>query len=518
MRIVSLILFALVLGAPFALRREMLGTAKKQDAPGSAIDRLVIITPHNQDIRNEFSRAFSHWHRAHYGGAVELDFRVPGGTTDMQRQILATYAAYRDAHGTAPDDVSLAWGGGDYVYGQLAKAQVLEPIQLDGALGGEFANAFPSPSLASVRLYDSTVAQGRATPLWIGVCLSSFGICYNPDVYRALNMREPSAEHGWEDLTDPRLAGLLALADPEHSGSSAVAFQMVIQHRMALAEKELLQHDAEVAQLKPAERTQHPRYKAAIAAGWKAGMSELLRIAANARYFSDSSTLVPMDVAQGQAAAGMAIDFYARVTAESAGPSRIGFFAPMDATAITPDPVGILSGASGHKLELARHFIEFLLSTEGQRLWIVRAGAPGGPAERSLRRMPIRRDLYADQTGWTDAVNPFATARDFNQRGEWMALFNDTRPIWVAAWIDSRDALIDSYRRVLADPDAAHRQRLLDELADLPVSMADVQALQKRRIEHEKPGGDIDLWRARQRLDWAARFRAHYQAVAGKAR
>ena len=199
-------------------------------------------------------------------------------------------------------------------------------------------------------------------------------------------------------------------------------------------------------------------------------MSELLKIAANARYFTDSSTIVPMDVSRGDSAAGIAIDFYARVTEESAGSDRMRYFAPMGATAITPDPVAILAGATGRKLELAEHFVEFLLSPEGQRLWILKPGTPGGPIDRSLRRPPIRHDVYdGDRTGWADDADPFdQTAKAFNQRGDWMALFGDTRPIWVAAWIDSRDAL----ERCLCENSEfrirPRRKALIDELADFP--------------------------------------------------
>jgi len=99
-------------------------------------------------------------------------------------------------------------------------------------------------------------------------------------------------------------------------------------------------------------------------------MSDLVKIAANARYFTDTSTLVPMDVARGEAAAGVAIDFYARVTAETTGDDRIRYFSPIGATAITPDPLAVLAGVKGRDLELSRHFVEFMLSQEGQRLWI----------------------------------------------------------------------------------------------------------------------------------------------------
>jgi hypothetical protein len=224
-----------------------------------------------------------------------------------------------------------------------------------------------------------------------------------------------------------------------------------------------------------------------------------------------------MDVSRGEAAAGMAIDFYAKVTEESVGSDRIRFFAPIGATAITPDPIAILYGTKGRQLELAEHFIEFLLSTNGQRLWIVKPGQPDGPVDRSLRRMPIRRDVYHDRAGWADDIDPFATANGFNERGEWMAIFGDSRPIWVAAWIDSRDALQHAYARILKLPDPARRSALIDQLADLPITMSGVERLRSERKRLEKSHGELDEWRARQQIDWAEKFRSHYRDVAEEA-
>ena len=80
---VYIVLFAVTLLAPFAFRAGMGdggGAGGAADGP-----RLVIITPNNQDIRQEFAWAFSAWHRARYGTPVACDFRVPGGELGLQR-------------------------------------------------------------------------------------------------------------------------------------------------------------------------------------------------------------------------------------------------------------------------------------------------------------------------------------------------------------------------------------------------------------------------------------------------
>src|SRR5436190_4921394 len=481
---IYLIRFVLVLGLPFLLRGA-LTSAPTQHAQL----RLVVVTPHNQDIRREFAYAFSDWHEKKYGAPVEIDYRTPGGTNDIKRLLENTYAPYRDKDGKlsadAPADIDVVWGGGDYFfYSELKKLgsppmNVLQAIRLEPSI---LAAAFGADRLAGVRLYDSVKdASGNLLPpTWVGVALSSFGIVYNADVYATLNARPGNKKNPiplprtWQDLTRPELAGLVALADPAHSGSAGVAFLMVMQRRMADGEEALLKSRPDLAAMARSQVVQQPDYQNAIAKGWKAGMHDLFLIAANARYFSDSAFLVPNDVANGEAAAGMAIDFYGRVYQESVGPQRCRFISPVAATAITPDPVGILHGVKGRQYELSLHFVEFLISPQGQRLWIVRPGYADGPRFRALRRPPIRRDVYANRTGWADDVNPFEEAGGFNQRGEWMGTFTDTRMIWAAAWIDSRDALQKAYSRIVRMKNTTRRDALLAELANLPVTLADV--------------------------------------------
>jgi iron(III) transport system substrate-binding protein len=515
---VYLVLIALVLVVPFAMRRGV--RARSGDAVvrrGAA--RLVIVTPHNQDICREYQRRFVGWYRDKYGADVDIDYRVVGGTNDVKRLLTTTFDAYRDASGNLRPDASagidLAWGGGDYFFErELKPLGILRPIKLDPAL---IRAAFPDPLLAGVKLYDwSKDAGGREQPIrWVGVCLSAFGIIYNPGLYRSAALDLPPPRQ-WADLTSPKLAGYIALADPTHSGSAAVAYLMVIQRAMADAENDIFASRPDLKRMPKAQRDRDADYRAGLDAGFKKGMGQLLLIAANARYFSDSATQPPNDVSNGEAAAGTAIDFYGRVYEETVGRDRIRVVLPQAATAITPDPIAVLQGANE---ELANRFIEFLLTPEAQRLWDLKPGTPGGPQRVSLRRLPVRRDVYADRTGWSDDLNPFEQAGGFNQRNEWMTFFSDLQWIWAAAWIDSRDALVDAYAKVRAVADPSKRQSLIEELADLPVSL-DRSALPLRiaGLQSISPSGaDAGVDRARQRIDWAKRFREHYHKVGTEA-
>ena len=507
------ILFVLVLVAPFAVRLAVSDDPAGDAAPsaqGGPVRRLVIITPHNRDILGEYERAFSDWHARRYGAAVEIAFVLPGGTNDIVKLLDKTYAALKkDGRLPPPEAIDaqtqydMVWGGGDFTFNsEIEPMGVLQALQLPPSL---ISDAFPEPTLAGIPLYD----QDDDGIHWVGVCLSSFGIIYSPFYYDRLSSATgqplPPPET-WQDLARPELAEKLALADPGSSGSAAVAYMMVLQRSLADAEQAYLDAGG--------TKEDAAAYQAALDAGWKQGMGDLLLIAANARYFSDSASKVPADVSSAAAAAGVAIDFYGRVEQELSGEDRIRFISPHAATAITPDPIAVLYGTTGERLETAQRFIEFLLSPEGQRLWILKVGAPGGPTLRALRRPPIRRDVYADMAGWTDQTNPFEEAGGFNQRQEWMVEFSETRMVWQAAWIEAEGALQEAYTAVLKLP-AARRDELLARLRDLPVTWSDVKQLRAER--KAQPREQEAVWKARTSIRLAERFRKHYDAVRAEA-
>lgn len=498
--------FSTVLLLPFAVR---LWLSSSPPASGTApavseVRALSIITPHNQDIRRAFELAFTDWHRAQFGEGIALTFLSPGGTNDIVRFLEDAYGAYEDSSGKLPPEeeinigIDVVWGGGDYTFERNFKP-ILQPLRLPAEL---LQQVYPQTDLAGVALFDPDALRGTA-PKWVGVALSSFGIIYSPDVYESIGAKPPET---WTDLARPELAGLLALADPTRSGSAASTYMMVLQRAMAVAERGFLAAHPELGT--GAELEENSDYREAIGRGWKEGMRTLVLMAANARYFTDSASRPCADVGDGESAAGIAIDFYARVYEDEIGARRLRFIAPRGATAITPDPVGVLYGTRDEHAVTANRFVQFLLSREGQRLWNLDAGqSPYLP--RSLRRLPVRRDVYVDREGFADTDNPFELAAGFNMRQRWMRQLGRLLPIWAAAWLDAKSSLDQAYRAVLTVPEPARREQLIFELSDIPIEYDELAQPSAGAV----PGVDARLVAARQRSSWGERFRSHYRAV-----
>jgi iron(III) transport system substrate-binding protein len=405
-RVAIFVALALILGIPFALK------PRAQARVGGAAQTLVVITPHVPQIRAEFGPAFSAWHQRRYGEPVAIDYRAPGGTSEILTQLQSQYQAAaksgqfdlsdpnnpKAAPGTIPFD--LVFGGGSYDHTRIKNGIKVERAGPDGkpttvtipmSVPAGFTKEqlegwFGENSIGAQQLYDPQQC-------WIGVALSGFGIVYNKPEY--LRLTGKPAPETFKDLADPRLLGMVILADPRQSGSVATTLDAILSNY-----------------------------------GWERGWRLLREICGNSRTFTNSSPKPPIDVSQGEGAAGLAIDFYGRgqsqavlAPGQSAEDSRVGYVDPKGATYIDADPVSILRGCP-HP-ELAKHFVEFCLSEEGQALWQLPSqtdprgeknpkgedGKPLGPRQYELRRMPARRvmyEKYLDQ--FIDKANPFEIA------------------------------------------------------------------------------------------------------------
>ena len=502
-------------------------------------DTLVVITPHNEAIRSEFGEAFREWYRAKTGRTVIVEWLTPGGTSESTLYLNGAYTAAfenywkhtlrkkwendvelgfmdpktQPAKSPADDTPRQAarrafldsnvggrfdvfFGGGSYDVKKMADLGVLVDCGYVAAHPEIFGPEKPiPPMLGGEPFYD---VKGR----WIGTTLGAFGIAYNRDQLGRLGIPEPRQ---WSDLADPRYFRALAIANPTQSGAANKALEMLVQQQMNLVAAEPGTDEARIT-----------------AEGWTRAMRLLQRIGANARYFSDSSSKIALDIEAGEAAAGMTIDFYGRFQSEAVrradGTSRIGYADAQGGTSYGTDPVALLRGAP-HP-ELGKKFIEFVM-TDGQRIWGWKAGMPGGPRQHSLRRLPMLPELYGPEFRALRSdpdVLPFEAAKHFTYEGRRTApYFNaiafvvrvmciDTHRELTAAW----RALCDVQRRTGKFPPEA-----LAAFED--VRAVDYAALSTRIAKAVGTGSD-KITQVRLAKELADTFRANYRRAEALAR
>ena len=386
-----------ILAGPILLR------PKGKDISTGSTRTVVIISPHNEAIRYEFGRAFEEWYLSHRGQRVHVDWRTPGGTSEIARyvdseylgsfshywtdtllrpwskQVEASFANRKivlgndPAHDTPEQQarraflasavsckLDLFFGGGAFDFQQSAgKGQLVDCgfLKAHPEMFGDHPGQIPK-FVSGEPYWDPA---GR----WIGTVISAFGICYNPDVLHRLGITPPPSR--WADLASPAYIHEIALANPTQSGSVNKTFEMLIQQQM----------QERIAGRNPTPEEEQQ----AVRDGWVNAQRLLMKIGANARYFTDSSGKIALDVEAGEAAAGMTIDFYGRFESEAVrqpdGSSRLQYVNAVGGTSFGVDPIGLFRGAPN--ADVARDFIAFVMSTEGQKLWNWKVGAPGGP-------------------------------------------------------------------------------------------------------------------------------------------
>ncbi len=551
---------AVVLGVPFLLR-----PAAGDEVRASR--KLVVLTPHVPQIRYEFERAFARWHEREFGEKVAIDWRVPGGTSEIVKQLQAVYAAElstaiarvakSDPERLAAADprwedeirpgslaFDMMFGGGSFDHARLkdprqvstlyrpfpgrgrelvAVTSIAEKIdagaeldavnvsvEVSGALyrlrvPGEAITGGISALLpltrgeksvsvevdlsrvqreASVRMSisagfskdeldawygENTIGaeylydpgdQGRPGDdakkdpgqFWMGTALSSFGVVYSKDVYRRLGVPEPT---NFEDLCRPELVGMVALADPRQSGSVTTTLDAILSFY-----------------------------------GWEKGWRIIREMSANTRYFTNSAPKPPIDVSQGEAAAGLAIDFYGRgqsqatlAPGEDPSKGRVGYVDPAGSVYIDADPITMLRG--GREPELARRFIRFVLSEEGQALWqypLTKSGGSSagtlGPERYELRRLPVRRMMYEPErfARFMDKVKPFEIASPVKRRN----------------WREAISVMMGSFAIDIADEQRAAWRALLaarKRTGSPAATLAEMEGLFYAFPEHVMPDG-----------------------------
>jgi len=317
--------------------------------PLSAGERLVIISPHWEGVRIELSKAFSLWHLKNYGTEAEIEWIDQGGASDNLKFVESLYKKTPDSIG-----IDMFFGGGIDPYITLKSNSLLERYRISRDL----LRQIPS-HCAGVPNYDRDF-------YWYGIVLSGFGILYNKKVLEFLYLPIPS---DWESLGSDVYYGWVGNGDPRHSGSLHMMYEIILQ-----------------------------------AYGWKKGWEVVFAMAGNTRNFSSSASTVAKNTSSGEVAVSLCIDSYALAQIEVNGAENMGFVLPEKLTVINPDAIGILKGAQN--LTTAQRFIDYLLSYEGQLIWMQKKGGEYGPEEYSLNRFSIRPDVYG-HPGLETVFNPY---------------------------------------------------------------------------------------------------------------
>lgn len=396
-----------------------------------AQDELIIISPHPEGIETEFGNNFEKWYEEQTGRTVKTDWRDVGGTSSNYRFIESEFKR-------VPDGISvdIFFGGGTDNYLRLSNNGWLNAYKLPEAQLAQMTQSFQG-----IPLYD-------AEHQWYGAALSSFGIMHNEELREMLSLPKVKT---WRDLGDVALLGKIGAADPRESGSAHMVYEIILQ-----------------------------------TLGWNEGFALLTKLGGNVRGFSAGANAIPTDVVAGQVIYGLAIDFYAYGQIAVVGADKIQYVVPADGAVVTADPIAILKGAPN--LSVAQKFLEFVLSEDAQKLWMLRDTDSEGPKWKGgLNRASVLPALY-DKLGERCIVpNPFAmegTPFQYNsdKGGTRWNIVNDLFGVLI---IDSHKDLVNAWKAIRKCKDPAKREAAIAALTKMPIT--EEEAMKLARSDWKDP-------------------------------
>ena len=221
-----IVLFAMaaVIAAPMILRPA--ASVRTEDYAEK--DRLVIITPHVETLRYELERGFTRWMQEKHGRRVVIDWRVPGGTSDIIKVVNSEFTAAQEISKDRGIGLDLMTGGGPIDYLGLKKSGHIVAADKSGKFGPLAVKAAHPDWFTDAAIPDKLSGQELYDPdfVWIGTCLSSFGICWNVE---NLERRGLAAPQTWADLADPMFEPLACVqVMAQRVGQGLIGFQQEI--------------------------------------------------------------------------------------------------------------------------------------------------------------------------------------------------------------------------------------------------------------------------------------------------
>ncbi len=297
-------------------------------------NELVLQTPVSKFIVDAALKAFAQHAREKWNVTLKTNALYAGTPVSYGRIV----------EWKGKPEADIFWGGESALFDKLAEQKLLVKLEI---------------SRAAWEAIPASIGKPKPVPLkdpngfWVGTALEPYGLVYHPKLLKRLGVADL---RDWEDVLNPKLKGNVAQCAPTRSSSSHATYEVILQDM-------------------------------GDAKGWE----WLKRLGASSGIFTARSRDVPSVVAKGEFAVGFAVPSYMAFEEKLAG-FDIKFVAPKNAF-VTPEPMGVLAGAKHPKA--ARAFVEFLLTAEGQRVFMERGlfpitpkykvqGPPGSTAELAV--------------------------------------------------------------------------------------------------------------------------------------
>ena len=405
-------------------------------------DELIIVSPHWEGIQYEFDWSFSQHYKELTGRSVKIRWRNIGGTSQIEK---ALNAEFKNTGGrTAGIDVF--FGGGMDPFESQRRLGQLEPHTPPT----EIINPIPQ-EVAGAVLYDSEMH-------FFAAAMSSFGILENKRVVQTLGL-PPVAT--WADLAKPELYSWISSADPRKSGSVHMIYEIILQ-----------------------------------AYAWEKAWEIIYPFSGNVRAFLQNSSAPTKEVSVGDVAYAVSIDINGLTQQAFIGPENLRFFIPEGVSVINGDGIAILKGAPN--IQVAREFVNFVLSEKGQKLWMVPRGQPGGPRKFDISRMSIIPALYdTDLSKLMVPINPFKLKQQIE--------FNDS--LSAKRWsvinaligntiIDVHSHLRGAWKEIILLPDALRSELIREFSAPFATEQEILQMAEWWRTDKVRAGRQSNIWMA----------------------
>ena len=301
-------------------------------------DELVLITPVSKFVFDGALKAFAQYAKEKWNVTVKTN-GIPAGTP-------VAYGRIVEWKGKPEADIF--WGGESALFEKLAEQKLLVKLELPKTVLDPIPASIGTPKPIPLKDPDG---------YWVGTALEPYGLVYHPKRVQRLGAPAPKE---WDDLLHPKLKGEVAQCAPTRSSSSNATYEVMLQSR-------------------------------GEAAGWE----WLKKLADNTGHFTARSRDVPNVVAKGEFAAGFAVPSYMAFEEKVSG-FDIKFVAPKNAF-VTPEPMAILAGARHPRA--ARAFIEFLLTEQGQKVFMESGLFPISPKFRMQGPPGSKIEMAVEFTG-----------------------------------------------------------------------------------------------------------------------